>query len=62
MRPLAVQIRIVIDVNKRLAAEMEFIFENGSTVIKTVDVNTPHIFHFEDIEKEVLNAPLSKTA
>lgn len=56
MKPLAVQFRLVIDDHKRLAYEVEFIFDNGVTVLRKIDANTPQIIHFEDLQRDAENA------
>lgn len=56
MKLLAVQFKLIITEQKRLALEAEFIFEDGSNVIKVIDANAPSIIHLEDLEKEVRNS------
>ena len=56
MKLLAVQFKLIITEQKRLALEAEFIFEDGSNVIKVIDANAPSIIHLEDLEKEVGNS------
>ena len=55
MKLLAMQSRLIITETKRLALQAEFIFDDGTTLFKVIDANTPSIFHVEDLIKEAEN-------
>lgn len=55
MRPLAISFQLVIDQHKRLAAELEIVFEDGSVVNKTLPANERLTIHFDDLENDHLS-------
>jgi hypothetical protein len=55
-RPLAMSFQLVIDERKRLAAEIEIVWDDGSTLFKRLDANERLTLHFEDLAKEKKSA------
>ena len=51
-RPLAISFQLVIDESKRLAAEIEIVWDDGSTSFKRVSANERLTLHFEDLARE----------
>lgn len=59
MKPLAMTFQLVIK-DKRLHAEVEIVFDDGSTVCRILPANERLTIHFEDLIKDPI--PSLKTA
>ena len=50
MKPLAFSFQLVIDAEKRLAAEIEIVYDDGTVVNRTVPANERFTVHFDEDE------------
>ena len=55
-KPIAMSFQLVLDEKRRLAAEVEVIWADGSTTLKRIGANERVTLHFEDLEKEAKSA------
>lgn len=58
MKPLAMSFQLVMDKKRRLAAEVEIVFEDGSTATKRVPANERMTFFFGEAGLEELVPPV----
>lgn len=56
-KPLAMSFQLVIDDKKRLAAEIEIVWSDGSTTFKRVGANERFTLHFEDAKPTASRPP-----
>lgn len=56
MKPLAMSLQLVLDEHKRLKAEIEVVFEDGTTVLRQIDANARLTVHFDDLLEEGADA------
>ena len=57
MKPLAMSLQLVLDERKRLSAEIEIVWEDGSTTAKRIPANERFTIHFDDEEPKVSIRP-----
>lgn len=50
MKALAMSFKLVIDDNKRLCAEIEIVYEDGTTVFRKVPANSRAVIHFDEVK------------
>lgn len=49
MKPLAMSFQLVINENKRLVAEIEIVYDDGSTVFRKIPANGRMVIHFDEV-------------
>lgn len=49
MVPIAFSLQLILDEHKRLQAEVEIVYENGSTTLRHIPVNEKLTIFFEDL-------------
>lgn len=52
MKPLAMNLRLVVNAQKRLACEAEILFDDGTSVLRQITINETMTIFFEDLERE----------